>query len=92
MPIADDDKKALLEASAGLTRRKFLGAAASAGASAIVAAPALADSLADVPQRAPGNPVGPVSNRSQFVHLDRITEASPGKLKVDAGLIRRRVL
>ncbi|MFK3737230.1 sulfite dehydrogenase [Massilia sp. TN1-12] len=82
MTISDKEKQALLGASAVLTRRKFLGAAGAG----IIAAPALADTLADVPQRAPGPPVGPVSERSQYVHLDRVLEAAPGKLKVDLGL------
>ncbi|WP_133670961.1 sulfite dehydrogenase [Burkholderia pseudomallei] len=85
MTIDDKEKKALLDASAILTRRKFLGVAG-AGAAAALATPVLAESLADVPPRAVGDSVDVISQRSKYVHLDRVTEASPGKLKVDPGL------
>lgn len=85
MAIDDMEKKALLDASANLSRRKFLSVAG-AGAAAAVSAPAFAESLADVPPRAVSDLIGPVSQRSKYVHLERITEAAPGKLKVDPSL------
>jgi sulfane dehydrogenase subunit SoxC len=85
MAIDDMEKTALLDASATLSRRKFLSVAG-AGAAVAVSVPAFAESLADVPPRAVGNPLGPASQRSKYVHLERITEAAPGKLKVDPGL------
>jgi sulfane dehydrogenase subunit SoxC len=47
---------------------------------------AWADSLADVPARGPGAPLGSHSERSQYVHLDRIPEAGPGLRNVDPGV------
>ena len=85
MTSEDKAKKALLDASAVLARRRFLSAAG-AGAAAALVAPALAESLAEVPSRAVGDPVGPISQRSKHVHLARVTEASPGKLNVDPSL------
>ena len=85
MTIDDREKNALLQASARLTRRKFL-ASAGAGATAVIAAPSIAQSLADVPPRVLGTPISPASERSQYVHLDRVLEATPGKLRVDPGL------
>jgi sulfane dehydrogenase subunit SoxC len=85
MAIDDMEKTALLDASATLSRRKFLSVAG-AGAAVAVSVPAFAESLADVPPRAVGNPLGPASQRSKYVHLERITEAAPGKLNVDPSL------
>jgi sulfane dehydrogenase subunit SoxC len=85
MAIDDMEKKALLDASAKLSRRTFLRVAG-AGAAAAVSAPAFAQSLADVPPRAVGNSLGAFSQRSKYVHLERITEAAPGKLNVDPSL------
>ncbi|WP_245334129.1 molybdopterin-dependent oxidoreductase, partial [Bradyrhizobium guangdongense] len=42
-----------------------------------------AESLADVPDRGPGADLGAHSERSRFVKLDRIPEATPGKRNVD---------
>ncbi|MDQ8035297.1 MAG: sulfite dehydrogenase, partial [Bordetella sp.] len=78
-------KQALLADSARLTRRKFLNAAG-AGVAAALAAPALAESLADVPARAPGDPISLNSKRSSHVTLARVNEATPGKLNVDPSL------
>ena len=67
-------------------RRGLLLKAATGAAGAIAAVPAMAESLADVPAREVGDPVGTVSDRSKFVHLDRVTESSPGVLNVDPSL------
>jgi sulfane dehydrogenase subunit SoxC len=57
---------------------------ASAGASGVaVAGTALADTLADVPPRAPGEPMSGHSDRSSYVKLSRIPEAGPGLRNVD---------
>lgn len=67
---------------ARLSRRIFL--AGSTGlAGSIVAAQAAADSLADVPPRAPGADLGAHSERSKYVRIDRIPEAGPGMRNVD---------
>src|SRR4051794_11652526 len=67
-----------------MSRRNVLaGAAGLAGAS--VAQAAAADSLADVPPRGPGAPLSALSPRSDFVHLARIPESTPGKRNVDPG-------
>ncbi|MBD9504548.1 sulfite dehydrogenase [Pseudomonas sp. PDM17] len=79
------EKQALLDASALLARRKFLRAAGTV-AVATVAVPALAESLADVPARRVGDSISGLSQRSKYVHLERITEATPGKLRVDPAL------
>jgi len=80
----DEDAQtcALMADSARLSRRKFLNAAG-AGVAAALAAPALAETLADVPPRVPGDPISLNSKRSTHVALARITESSPGKLNVD---------
>jgi sulfane dehydrogenase subunit SoxC len=46
----------------------------------------LADTLADVPARAPGAPLSGRSERSKYVHLSRIPEAGPGVRHVDPSL------
>src|SRR5215469_9810574 len=43
----------------------------------------LADSLADVPPRGPGDLLGGHSDRSKYVHIERIPEAGPGMRNVD---------
>jgi sulfane dehydrogenase subunit SoxC len=65
----------------GLSRRTLLAAASVAGSS--VASSALAETLADVPARGPGDPLGGHSERSKYVHLSRIPEAGPGVRHVD---------
>lgn len=65
-----------------LSRRRFLAASAGIGATAVTGS-TLADSLADVPPREVGAPLGARSERSQFVQLGRITESAPGHLNVD---------
>ncbi|WP_218571431.1 sulfite dehydrogenase [Pseudomonas sp. DG56-2] len=85
MTIDEKEKQALLAASATLARRKFLGVAGTVMAAAVVA-PARAGSLADVPARQVGPSISVASDRSKYVHLKRVTEATPGKLNVDPGL------
>jgi sulfane dehydrogenase subunit SoxC len=71
-----------MDANRGLSRRNFI--AASTGlAGSIVAGQAAADSLADVPPREPGADVGGTSERSKYVKIARIPEATPGKRNVD---------
>jgi sulfane dehydrogenase subunit SoxC len=70
----------------GVSRRQFL-TVASAGVMGVgTTGSAWADSLADVPARGPGAPLGSHSERSQYVHLDRIPEAGPGLRNVDPGV------
>ncbi|KQO59025.1 hypothetical protein ASF24_14220 [Methylobacterium sp. Leaf86] len=67
----------------GLSRRRILvGAAGLAGAA--VAETAAADSLADVPARGPGAALSDRSERSEFVHLARVPESTPGRRHIDA--------
>jgi sulfane dehydrogenase subunit SoxC len=64
------------------TRRKVLiGFAALPGAAAWVRS--MADSLADVPPRGPGDLLGKYSERSKYVQISRIPEAGPGMRNVD---------
>jgi sulfane dehydrogenase subunit SoxC len=65
-----------------LSRRKLLAGSAGA-AGTLVAGRALADSLADVPDRMPGDPLGGHGARSEFVHLSVLPEAGPGVRHVD---------
>ncbi|MDE5443183.1 sulfite dehydrogenase [Bradyrhizobium sp. CSA207] len=65
-----------------LSRRRMLNLA-SASIGTLVASPALADTLADVPPREPGADLSAHSERSKFVQIGRIPEAGPGKRKVD---------
>jgi sulfane dehydrogenase subunit SoxC len=81
----DGSDPAPVQAESVSRRRSFLAASAGIGASA-VAGSALADSLADVPAREVGAPLGASSERSKYVHLSRIPEASPGKRNVDPSL------
>jgi len=65
-----------------LSRRGLL--AGSVGAAGLaVTGRASADSLADVPERAPGDVLSGTSERSQYVHISRVPEAGPGKRNVD---------
>jgi sulfane dehydrogenase subunit SoxC len=66
-----------------ISRRRFLKASAGA-AGVVVAGPADADTLADVPPREPGDVLSGHSERSQYVHIERIPEAGPGKRNVDS--------
>jgi len=66
-----------------VTRRRFLTASAGAAGAAAVAGRARADTLADVPPRELGAPLGGRSERSKFVKISRIPEAGPGVRHVD---------
>ena len=60
-----------------ISRRNLLTASAGVvGTGAINRA--FADSLADVPPRGPGGPLGGFSERSEYVKISRIPEAGPG--------------
>jgi sulfane dehydrogenase subunit SoxC len=64
------------------SRRRFL--ATSAGvAGATVAGRVSADTLADVPPREPGADLSGHSERSRYVKISRIPEATPGRRNVD---------
>ena len=60
-----------------VTRRRFVMASVGV-AGAAASGRAFADSLADVPPRAPGAPLSGHSERSKYVELSRIPEAGPG--------------
>jgi sulfane dehydrogenase subunit SoxC len=64
------------------TRRRFLTASAGV-AGAAVSGHAFADSLADVPPREPGAPLSGHSERSKYVEISRLPEASPGVRNID---------
>lgn len=64
-----------------LSRRAILAAASATGAS--FASGAIADTLADVPARGPGDLLGGHSERSKYARLSRIPEAGPGVRRVD---------
>ncbi|MGJ4963134.1 sulfite dehydrogenase [Bradyrhizobium sp. HKCCYLRH3061] len=66
----------------GISRRRFVKASAVA-VSVSIAGEALADDLADVPAREPGDALSAFSARSPYVHIGRIPEATPGKRNVD---------
>ena len=66
-----------------VSRRKFLAASGGVAGAAVAGGNALADSLADVPPRAPGAPLGKHGERAKYVHLDLIPEAGPGMRSVD---------
>lgn len=61
------------------SRRRILAGAAGVA----VAGPAAADTLADVPPRGPGAPLSSTSERSEYVHLSRIPESTPGHRSID---------
>lgn len=65
-----------------ISRRKLLLMSAGLSGAALSRA-ALADSLADVPPRGPGEVLGPYSERSKYVDIKRIPEAGPGMRNVD---------
>lgn len=80
MSLSDRDQE-------GASRRGFLRVAASAGlAGTIAPSIALSETLADVPARSPGGPLGAHSDRSRYVQLARIPESTPGKRGVDPAL------
>jgi sulfane dehydrogenase subunit SoxC len=65
------------------SRREFLTAASAGVAGSVLAGSVGADTLADVPARAPGAPLSGFSDRSQYVQLSRLPEAGPGARSVD---------
>src|SRR5664279_2031197 len=66
-----------------VSRRKFLSAASTGIAGTVLAGPAAADTLAEVPPREPGADLSGHSERSKYVQIGRIPEAGPGKRNVD---------
>jgi sulfane dehydrogenase subunit SoxC len=66
-----------------LSRRKLLKAASVVIAGSTVAENAPAETLADVPDRGPGAPLGEHSERSEYVKICRIPEAGPGVRNID---------
>ena len=68
-----------------VSRRKFLTAASAGVAGTVVAGRASAQTLADVPKRQVGAPLSGLSKRSEYVHISRIPEATPGMRNVDPG-------
>lgn len=67
----------------GVSRRRMLAAASAGIAGSAVAGSTLADTLADVPPRGPGDVLGGHSERSEYVKIGRIPEAGPGVRNVD---------
>jgi len=66
-----------------LSRRRVLGGVTGVAGCIAVAEQAVASGLADVPPRVPGGPLGLTSPRSQYVHIGRVPESTPGKRPVD---------
>src|SRR5260370_8423285 len=64
------------------SRRKFLTVASAGVAGTVVTGRAVADTLADVPPREPGADLGGPSERSKYVQISRIPEATPGKRNI----------
>lgn len=71
--------------SPALTRRNFLVAGAQGVAVAGLAQGAMAESLADVPARGPGEALSATSARSDFVEIGRVFESAPGHSTLDPG-------
>ena len=69
--------------SLGVSRRGFLSNASVGIAGSLVAGPAVAETLADVPPREDGADLSGHSERSKYVKIARIPEAGPGKRNVD---------
>src|SRR3984893_11435909 len=65
------------------SRRAFLTATSTGLAGTVITGRAAADTLADVPPREPGADLSGHSERSKYVHIDRIPEAGPGRRNVD---------
>ena len=68
-----------------VSRRSFLTKSAGAAVGTAVAARASADTLADVPPRQPGADLSASSDRSRYVKIGRIPEATPGRRNIDPG-------
>ncbi|WP_298881368.1 sulfite dehydrogenase [uncultured Bradyrhizobium sp.] len=75
----------MLSRSANMSRRGFVGGLSAGILGAAATEAAHAESLADVPDRGPGAELGAHSERSRFVKIDRIPEATPGKRNIDPG-------
>ena len=65
------------------SRRAFLRSSGAGAAGALVTPLVRPETLADVPARVLGAPLSARSERSQYVHLSRIPESTPGKRQVD---------
>lgn len=78
--VSDD----LLPRPAKFSRRGFVGSLSAGILGAVATEAAGAETLADVPDRSPGADLGAHSERSRFVKVDRIPEATPGKRNIDA--------
>src|SRR6202022_528177 len=66
-----------------VSRRRFLTAASAGMAGTVVTGRAAADTLADVPPREVGADLSGHSERSKYVQISRIPEATPGRRNVD---------
>lgn len=82
---ATQDDEPLPVNSLAIFRRRFLKATATVAGTAAVGG-ALAETLADVPPRGPGDSLGAHSERSKFAELSRIPEGPPGVRNVDASM------
>jgi sulfane dehydrogenase subunit SoxC len=72
-----------LQRSASVSRRGFVGGLSAGVLGAVATEAAAAQTLAEIPDRGPGADLGAHSERSRFVKIDRIPEATPGKRNVD---------
>ncbi|MBW5437847.1 sulfite dehydrogenase [Bradyrhizobium canariense] len=68
---------------ASVSRRGFVGGLSAGVLGAVATEAAVAQTLAEIPDRGPGADLGAHSERSRFVKIDRIPEAGPGKRNVD---------
>lgn len=66
-----------------LSRRTFLTATSTGLAGTVITGRAAADTLADVPPREPGADLSGHSERSKYIQISRIPEATPGRRNVD---------
>jgi sulfane dehydrogenase subunit SoxC len=76
------DEKSGPSAGRGVSRRRLLTTSVGA-AGAFVSGNAAADTLLDVPPRAPGDALSSYSERSPYIHIARVPEAGPGQRHVD---------
>jgi sulfane dehydrogenase subunit SoxC len=82
MTSRDDNMPGPLGGDA-VSRRRFLTAASAGIAGTAVTGRAAADTLADVPPREVGAELSGHSERSKYVQIGRIPEATPGRRNVD---------
>src|ERR1700730_3435465 len=66
-----------------VSRRRVLAAASAGIAGTVVTGRATADTLADVAPRDVGADLSGHSERSKYVHIDRVPEAGPGRRNID---------